>query len=99
MWPRHSLQMLARFQIFKTYFDTVLLCCVKFSLRTTAAGYPIILYHTKQHGKMVQLSVFQAALCLPSLWCYVEIKYFLLTFFSLPFSELRLIGLDFDLVD
>jgi len=31
-------------------------------------------------------------LCLWSLWCYIDIKYFLLTSFSLPFSEPGEIG-------
>ena len=38
---------------------------------------------------LVQLSVFQAPLCLRSSWCYIDTKKnFVLTSFSLPFSEL-----------
>ena len=47
------------------------------------------------------------ALCLPiasvssvqSSWCYIDINFFLLTSFSLPFSELSLVGLALDLVE
>jgi len=42
-------------------------------------------------------SVFRAPLCLWSLWCYILI--FLLTSFSLPFSELSPVGLALDVVD
>ena len=38
-------------------------------------------------------SVVEAPLCLWSSWCYIDIKFFLLTSFSLPFSELSLVGL------
>ena len=43
--------------------------------------------------------IFQAPLCLRSSRCYIDIKNFLLTSFSLPFSELSLVGLAIDLVD
>jgi len=48
---------------------------------------------------LLGLALFQAPLCLHSSWCYIDIKFFLLTSFSLPFSELSVVGLVLDLVD
>jgi len=42
----------------------------------------------------------RALLCLRSSWCYIYIlEFFSLTSFSLPFSELSLVGLPLDVVD
>ena len=48
---------------------------------------------------LLGLAVFQAPLCRQSSWCYIDINFFLLTSFSLPFSELSVVGLALDLVD
>jgi len=49
---------------------------------------------------LLSLALFRAPLCLRSSWCYIYVlKMFLLTSFSLPFSELSLVRLALDLVD
>ena len=48
---------------------------------------------------LILLSIIRMPLYLQSSWCYVYSKLFLLTSFSLPFSELSLVGLALDLVD
>ena len=48
---------------------------------------------------LLSLALFQAPLCLRSLWCHICINFFLLTSFSLPFSQLSLVRLALDLVD
>ena len=48
---------------------------------------------------LLSLALFRAPLCLRSSWCYICINFFLLTSFSLPFSELSLVRLALDLVD
>ena len=48
---------------------------------------------------LLSLALFRAPLCLRSSWCYICINIFLLTSFSLHFSELSLVRLAVDLVD
>ena len=48
---------------------------------------------------LLSLALFRAPLCPWSSWCYICIKFFLLTSFILPFSELSLVRLALDLVD
>ena len=48
---------------------------------------------------LLSLALFRAPLCLRSSLCYICINFFLLTSFSLPFSELSLVRLALDLVD
>jgi len=48
---------------------------------------------------LLSLVLCRAPLCLQSSRCYICIKKFLLTSFSLPFSELSLVRLALDLVD
>jgi len=48
---------------------------------------------------LLSLALFRAPPCLWSSWCYICIKFFLLTSFSLPFSELSLVRLALDLLD
>ena len=48
---------------------------------------------------LLGLAVFRVPLCLRSSWCYICINFFLLTSFSLPFSELSLVRLALDVVD
>ena len=48
---------------------------------------------------LLGLAVSSKRLCLQSSGCYIDINFFLLTSFSLPLSELSLVGLALDLVD
>jgi len=48
---------------------------------------------------LLSLALFRAPLCLRFSWCYMCTKFFLLTSFSLPFSELSLVRLALDVVD
>jgi len=42
--------------------------------------------------------IFRMPLCLQCSWCYIYLIFFV-TFFTLPFSNLSLVGLAIDLVD
>ena len=77
------------------------LCVVCTIIMTSAQRYEQFLQVGQLYRALILLglALFQAPLCLHSSWCYIDIKFFLLTSFSLPFSELSVVGLVLDLVD